>query len=338
MTMNRRALLGAASSVATLAALPAAARWERTVRYPDPAIEVLDPAFARLRLFNAEVEQLWTGARWSEGPVWFGDMRAVFWSDIPNDRILRWDEASGRVHAFRRDANFPNGNTRDREGRLITCEHAGRRVIRTEHDGRITVLADRFEGKRLNSPNDAVVAADGAVWFTDPPFGIGGVYEGTVRADPELPTNVYRLDPATGALTVVAGDVRNPNGLAFTQDQRRLFLMNGGADPRQILVYDVVENGTRLANRRVFHQAEAGDTPDGFRCDTEGNLWCGWGMAENKDGVRVLNTEGKPVLHIHLPERCANLCFGGARRNRLFMAASKSLYSVYVGAQGAGLG
>lgn len=338
MTTNRRALLGAASAATALAALPAAARWDRTVRYPDPAIEVLDPAFARLRLFNAEVEQLWTGARWSEGPVWFGDMRAVFWSDIPNDRILRWDEASGRVHVFRRNANFANGNTRDREGRLITCEHDARRVTRTEHDGRITVLADRFEGKRLNSPNDAVVAADGAVWFTDPPWGITGVYEGTTRADPELPTNVYRLDPASGALAVVTGDVRNPNGLAFSPDQRKLYLMNGGADPRQILVYDVTENGTRLANRRVFFQCQAGDTPDGFRCDTEGNLWCGWGMGEGKDGVRVLNAEGKPVLQIQLPERCANLCFGGARRNRLFMAASKGLYSVYVGAQGAGLG
>ena len=182
----RRAVLGAASSLAALAAtVPVArARWEDTTRYPDPAIEILDPSFTRLRLFNAAVERLWTGARWSEGPVWFGDMRAVFWSDISNNRILRWDEATGRVAEFRKPSNFPNGNTRDREGCLVTCEH----------DGRGTVLADSHEGKPLNSPNDAVVKSDGSIWFTDPPWGINGVYEGTRRAEPQLPTNVYRLD------------------------------------------------------------------------------------------------------------------------------------------------
>jgi gluconolactonase len=335
----RRAVLGAASSVAALAAAPAAwARWEDTVRYPDPAIEILDPSFTRHRLFNAAVERLWTGARWSEGPVWFGDMRAVFWSDIPNNRILRWDEATGRVAEFRKPSNHPNGNTRDREGRLVTCEHDARRVTRTEHDGRITTLADSHDGKPLNSPNDAVVKSDGSVWFTDPPWGINGVYEGTRRAEPQLPTNVYRLDPQSRRLEVVAGDIRNPNGLAFSPDERRLYVMDGGMSPRVIRVFDVAENGTGLANGRPFYQCREGETPDGFRCDTDGNLWCGWGMGPGLDGVRVINPEGKAIGHVHLPERCANLCFGGERRNRLFMAASKGLYALHVGAQGAGFG
>ena len=338
MHHSRRAVLGTASSVAALAAVPARARWDETVRYPDPAIEVLDPSFARYRLFNAAVERLWTGARWSEGPVWFGDMRAVFWSDIPNNRILRWDEATGRVAEFRKPSNFSNGNTRDREGRLVTCEHDARRVTRTEHDGSIAVLADSHEGKPLNSPNDAVVKSDGSIWFTDPPWGITGVYEGTRRAEAQLPTNVYRLDPRSRRLEVVVGDIRNPNGLAFSPDERRLYVMDGGVSPRVIRAFDVAENGTGLANGRAFYQCREGETPDGFRCDTDGNLWCGWGMGPGLDGVRVINPEDKAMGHVHLPERCANLCFGGERRNRLFMSSSKGLYALYVGAQGAGLG
>ena len=337
MQTSRRAAIGGATAAALLAR-SAFARWEDTVRYPDPAIEILDPSFVRYRLFNAVVERLWTGARWSEGPVWFGDMRSVFWSDIPNNRILRWDEASGRVAVFRQASNHSNGNTRDREGRLITCEHDSRRLTRTEHDGSITVLADGFEGRRLNSPNDAAVKSDGSVWFTDPPWGITGVYEGTRRAEPELPTNVYRLDPDGRRLTVVVGDIRNPNGLAFSPDERRLYVMDGGVSPRVIRVYDVAADGIGVSNGRAFHTCREGETPDGFRCDRDGNLWCGWGMGPGFDGVRVLNPDGKAIGHIHLPERCANLCFGGERRNRLFMAASKSLYAVYVGAQGAGLG
>jgi gluconolactonase len=338
MHVSRRAVFGAVASAAALAAQPARARWGDTVRYPDPAIEILDPSFTRYRLFNAEVERLWTGARWSEGPVWFGDMRAVFWSDIPNNRLLRWDEATGQVAEFRKPSNFANGNTRDREGRLVTCEHDSRRVTRTEHDGRITVLAENFEGKRLNSPNDVVVKSDGSIWFTDPPWGITGVYEGTQRVEPELPTNVYRFDPESRRLTVVVGDMRNPNGLAFSPDERRLYIMDGGVSPRVIRVFDVTADGRELANGRAFHECREGETPDGFRCDRDGNLWCGWGMGPGLDGVRVLNPEGKAIGHIHLPERCGNLCFGGERRNRLFMAASKGLYAVHVGAQGAGLG
>ncbi len=193
--------------------------WTPTIRYPDPAIEVIDPSFARYRVFSAGIERLATGCRWSEGPVWFGDGRTLLWSDIPNNRILRFDEETGAVSAFRKPSNFANGNTRDRQGRLVTCEHGGRRVTRTEYDGSITVLADAYEGKRLNSPNDVVVASDGAVWFTDPPFGILGNYEGE-RAEPELPQNVYRLDPVTGLLTAAATDLAGPNGCASPPTNR----------------------------------------------------------------------------------------------------------------------
>ncbi|TNC16183.1 SMP-30/gluconolactonase/LRE family protein [Methylobacterium terricola] len=306
--------------------------WTPTTRYPDPAIEVIDASFARYRVFSAGVERLATGCRWSEGPVWFGDGRYLLWSDIPNNRILRYDEETGAVSAFRKPSNFANGNTRDRQGRLVTCEHGGRRVTRTEYDGSLTVLADAFEGKRLNSPNDVVVARDGAVWFTDPPFGILGNYEGE-RAEPELPQNVYRLDPVTGVLEAAATDLAGPNGLCFSPDESILYLVESRAQPnRRILAFDVA--GGRLTNRRVHIDAGPG-TPDGFRCDTDGNLWCGWGMGDDAlDGVMVYNPEGTLIGRIRLPERCANLCFGGRHRNRLFMAASQSLYAVYVDAQG----
>ncbi|MBL8701669.1 MAG: SMP-30/gluconolactonase/LRE family protein [Alphaproteobacteria bacterium] len=307
--------------------------WQPSTRYPDPAIEVLDPSFMKYRIFSASVEKLWEGCRWAEGPVWFGDGRYVLWSDIPNNRILKWEEETGAVSVFRKPSNFANGNTRDRQGRLVTCEH-GRRVTRTEYDGSITVLLDRFEGKRLNSPNDVVVKSDGSIWFTDPMFGILGTYEGH-KAEPELPLNVYRLDPATGKATVVAEALRGPNGLAFSPDEKTLYVVESRATPnRLILAYDVVDGGKSIANKRTFIDAGPG-TPDGFRVDTDGNLWCGWGMGTPElDGVRIFSPEGKPIGHIHLPERCANVCFGGANRDRLFMAASKSLYAVYVNTQG----
>jgi len=330
MESTRRGLLGAA---AALAATPARAAWEESQRYPDPRIEILDPSFERYAIFNAGVERLWTGARWSEGPVWLGDARCVIWSDIPNNRLLRWSETTGRVDEYRRPANYPNGNTRDRQGRLITCEHGARRVTRTEPDGRITVLCDRFDGKPLNSPNDVVVKSDGSIWFTDPPFGILGQYEG-YQAQPELPTNIYRIDGRTGQVTVATGEVNRPNGLAFSPDESKLYVVESGASPRVIHVFDVVEDGTRLGSSRVFYQCQPQERPDGFKLDMDGNLWCGWGMGEGLDGVRVLNPQGKMIGAIHLPERCANLCFGGERRNRLFMAGSKSLYSLYVGTQG----
>jgi gluconolactonase len=206
--------------------------------------------------------------------------------------------------------------------------------VRFEYDGTITVLADRFEGRRLNSPNDVVVKSDGSVWFTDPPFGVLGLYEGE-KAEPELPhTNVYRIDGQSGAISKVADDINHPNGLAFSPDESILYVIESRADPRNILAYDVGADGKTLSNRRVFVRCEPGETPDGFRVDVDGNLGCGWGMTAEFDGVRVYNKAGAPIGHIHLPERCANLCFGGRHRNRLFMSAAQSLFALYVTTQG----
>jgi gluconolactonase len=313
----------------------ARAEWEPAARYPDPAIKVLDPSFAKYRIANAAVERLATGMRWSEGPVWIGDARALLWSDIPNNRIMRWDEITGTVSEYRRPSNYANGNTRDRQGRLITCEHQGRRVTRTEYDGSVSVLASSYEGKPLNSPNDVVVKSDGSIWFSDPPFGILHHYEGTA-AKAELPTNVYRIDPRTSKLEVVIGDLNRPNGLCFSPDERKLYVGENGVTPRKIHVYDVGQgkNEGKLSGKKLFLDCGPG-TVDGFRCDTDGNLWCGWGMGTDElDGVMIFDPSGKPIGRIQLPERCANLCFGGLARNRLFMAASHSLYAVYVAAQG----
>jgi gluconolactonase len=308
--------------------------WEPNQRYPDPAVRVLHPEFNKYRLPLASVEHLYTGCRWSEGPVYFGDGRFLLWSDLPNDRILKWEEETGAVSIFRKTSFNANGNTRDRQGRLITCEHSGRRVTRTEYDGSTTVILDGFGGKRLNSPNDVVVKSDGSIWFTDPPFGILGNYEGYAAAQ-ELPQNVYRVDASTGRASVVAADVKGPNGLAFSPDESRLYVVESrGVPNRLIRVYDVVD-GTKLASGRVLIDAGPA-TPDGFRCDVDGNLWCGWGMGtEELDGVMVFSPEGRPIGRIRLPERCANVCFGGLRRNRLFMAASHSIYALYVNTQGA---
>jgi len=303
------------------------------MRYPDSSLQVLDPSFAKYRLPLASVERLATGMRWSEGPVYFGDARCVLWSDIPNDRIMRWDEDTGAVSVFRKPSNNANGNTRDRQGRLVTCEHDARRVTRTEYDGAITVICDRYQGKRLNSPNDVVVKSDGSIWFTDPQFGILGYYEGHIDT-PELPMNVYRVDGQTGEAAVVADDIIAPNGLAFSPDEQKLYIVESRSEPRRILVHDVVGDGRKLANRKVLIDAGPRGTPDGFRCDVDGNLWCGWGMTDALDGVRIFNPAGDPLGHIALPERCANLCFGGRYRNRLFMAASHSLYGLYVNTQG----
>ncbi len=303
-------------------------------RYPDPAVQIVDPSFAKYRVANAAVERLATGFRWCEGPVWVGDARCLLWSDIPNNRIMRWDEETGAVSVFRKPSSYANGNTRDRQGRLVTCEHDTRRVTRTEYDGSVTVILDRFDGKPLNSPNDVVVKSDDSVWFTDPPYGILSNYEGHVAAV-ELPTNVYRVD-RQGAATVVAGDIPRPNGLAFSPDESRLYVVVSGAMPREIRAFDVVDGGARLANGRVLIDCGTG-IPDGFRCDTDGNLWCGWGGGEGQDGVAVFNPEGKLIGRVLLPERTANLCFGGGKRNRLFLASSQSIYSLYVNARGATL-
>lgn len=309
--------------------------WEPSPSYPDIRFRALEPAFKSLQVVNSAVRKLAGGCLWAEGPVWLGDQRALLWSDIPNNRILRWDEETGAVTPFRAPSNNANGNTRDRQGRLVTCEHLTRRVTRTEYDGAITVLADGFEGRRLNSPNDVVVAADGAVWFTDPTFGINGYYEGEA-AESELTPAVYRIDPASGAVAKMTDDVAGPNGLAFSPDGRILYVVASRAEPREILAFDVAGEGgaIRLTNRRVFIACPPGHSPDGFRVDTAGRLWCGWGTGPELNGVRVFDTGGTPLGHIDLPERCANLAFGGRHRNRLFMAASRSLYMVNVNAQG----
>jgi gluconolactonase len=307
--------------------------WEPSARYPDPSVVVVDESFGRYRLPLAKVERLATGiTRWAEGPVWIGDQRCLLWSDVPGNCMWRWDEETGVVGAWRKPSGHANGNTRDRQGRLLTCEHGGRRVSRTEPDGRIVTLAERFEGKRLNSPNDIVCKSDGSIWFTDPSFGILGYYEGT-KAEPELPTNVYRIDSA-GAMSVVAEGINQPNGLAFSPDESILYIVESRSVPRKILAFDVV-GGKTLAKKRVLIDAGPKGTPDGFRVDVDGNLWCGWGMGEaGLDGVHVFNPEGRLIGRIDLPERCANVCFGGLHRNRLFMAASTSLYSLYVNVQG----
>ncbi|GLU33458.1 SMP-30/gluconolactonase/LRE family protein [Trinickia caryophylli] len=308
--------------------------WQQSERYPDPRVQILDPSFERFCLPHAAVERIATGFRWCEGPVWFGDGRYLLWSDIPNNRIMKWEEETGAVSVFRKPSNFANGHTRDRQGRLVSCEHGGRRVARTEYDGTQTVLLDGFDGKPLNSPNDVVVKSDGSVWFTDPTFGILGHYEGH-QAEPELPQNVYRIDGGTGEATIVAGDVAGPNGLCFSPDERLLYLIESRGKPtRKIFVYDVSADGKTIANGRVFLDAGEG-TIDGMRCDIHGNLWCGWGMGSDElDGVMVVSPQGKLIGRIALPERCANLCFGGLKRNRLFMAACQSVYALYVNTQG----
>jgi gluconolactonase len=309
--------------------------WTPSQRYPDPAIEILHPSFTPYRIFSASVERLATGFAWAEGPVWFGDGRYLLWSDIPNDRVMRWDETSGATSVYRQSSNYANGNTRDRAGRLITCEHGGRRVIRTEYDGSITVLMDKWDGKRLNSPNDVVVKSDGSIWFTDPPFGLMSNYEGDV-AEQEVPACVYRIDPVSGKATIVADDVLGPNGLCFSPDEKLLYIVESrGVPTRKIRAFDVVD-GVKLSNSRVLIDAGPGGTPDGMRCDVDGNIWAGWGMGTPElDGVMIFNPAGEPIGRIALPERCANVCFGGRKRNRLFMAASHSLYAVYVNTQGA---
>ncbi|MDO9095678.1 MAG: SMP-30/gluconolactonase/LRE family protein [Rubrivivax sp.] len=309
-------------------------------RLPDPRIEVFDERFMALRLLSGTVEQLATGFYWAEGPQWFGDARHLLFSDIPNNRILRWDDASGAISEFRKPSNNANGLARDRQGRLLACEHGTRRVTRTEYDGSITVLADSYQGKRLNSPNDIVCTRDGSIWFTDPPFGILGWWEGE-PATPELPHGVYRIDPHSGELAMVLSDLQGSNGLAFSPDEKILYVVESRAQPhRKIWQYDV--HGATLKNKRVYVDAGGPGAYDGIAVDMLGNVWCGFGSngapgadLEALDGVRVYNADGVALAHIHLPERCANVCFGGPKNNRLFMAASHSLYALHVNTRGA---
>ena len=316
----------------------AGSRWDSPspVRYPDPDIVILDPRFRALVLGNAGIERIATGFRFTEGPVWFGDGRYLLFSDIPSDRIHRWDETTGGVSVFREPSHYANGNTRDRQGRLVTCEHDTQRLTRTEYDGTVTVLADRHAGKQLTAPNDVVVKSDGTIWFTDPPFGIAGWCEGNA-APQELPACVYRVDPDSLEIAMVADDAVGPNGLAFSPDESLLYVVESRAAPRRIRAYQV-DGRNQLHSGSTLIDCGPG-TADGFRVDVAGNLWCGWGMGSaGLDGVRVFAPDGTALGHIDLPERCANLCFGGLHGNRLFMASSRSLYSLYVNTQGAAWG
>jgi gluconolactonase len=346
MNMTRRGVFAAAGAAATAMALPPRAGaqsfdFKPNQRYPDASVEILDPGFAKHRIFSSSVEQLASGMRWAEGPVWFGDGRYLLVSDIPNNRIMRYDEANGGWGVFRQPSNFANGNARDRQGRLLSCEHLTRRVTRTEYDGKITVLADGFDGKRFNSPNDIVCKSDGSIWFTDPPFGISGEWEGD-KAAPELPHSVYRISP-DGKLGLVTADLAGPNGLAFSPDEKKFYVVESRAQPNRLVwAYDVGADGSTLSNKTKLVDANGPGALDGFKVDTDGNLWCGWGSngsaaakAEDLDGVMVFNPQGKAIGFIRLPERCANLTFGGPKKNRLFMASCHSLYALYVEARGA---
>ncbi len=299
-----------------------------------PQYQVDDERFLYLTVGSSTLEKLYGGCRWAEGPVWFNDLGCLLWSDIPNQRILRYSDTpldGHGVSVFRSPSNFANGHTRDGQGRLVSCEHGSRRVTRTEMDGTITVLADQYQGKRLNSPNDVVVHSDGSIWFTDPTYGILSDYEG-YRATPEQPVHgVYRIDPA-GQIALVADDFAQPNGLVFSPDETKLYIADSAFShdpsfPRHIRVFDV--SGGKLSNGRVFAHIDAG-LPDGIRIDVEGNLWSSAG-----DGVHCFAPDGTRLGKIFVPETVANLTFGGPMRNRLFIAATSSLYSIYVAATGA---
>ena len=293
--------------------------------------EIIDARFRDLILGSAALERLYTGCRWAEGPVWFKDGDYLLWSDIPNHRMMRY-LPDGSVSVFRAFSNYSNGNTRDRQGRLVSCEHGGRRVTRTELDGAVTVLADSFEGKKLNSPNDVVVHSNDTVWFTDPTYGIMTDYEG-YKAEPEQASrNVYRLDPKSGELSAVVTDFLQPNGLAFSPDESVLYVADSGAShdpgaPRHIRAFDVVD-GKTLHNSRTFCEIDNG-VPDGMRVDVQGNVW-----TSAADGVHCFNPSGDLLGKILVPEGVANLTFGGPKGNRLFITATTSLYAIYVGISG----
>jgi gluconolactonase len=320
-----------------------------TTYFTDPDVLVVDPAFGGLVQANSAIKRLWTGALWAEGPAWSGQGRYLVWSDIPNNRQLRWLEDDEQVTVFRSPSNNSNGNTFDFSGRQLSCEHLTRRVVRYEHDGSTTVIAESYNGKRLNSPNDVAPHPDGSYWFTDPPYG-RSLYEGRPEKR-ELPTSVYRAD-GKGAVTLVATEeqVPDPNGIAFSPDYKKLYVASTGKGPGDtgpggkgnMFVFDVTADN-KAANGRVFADFMIDGvrcSPDGVRCDVDGNVWCSSnaGRAVGYSGVTVWTPQGKLIGRIRLPEVCGNICFGGQKRNRLFMAASQSLYAVYVNTQGAGPG
>jgi gluconolactonase len=342
--MGRRAFL-ATAAVATVAAAVRGRDYgpgAQPVRYPDPDIVVLDKRFAKYKIGNTPIQRLYTGMLWAEGPAWSAGGRYLMWSDIPNDRQMRRLDEDGHVSVFRKPAGYSNGNTFDWEGRQLSCEHGNRRVVRYEHDGKTTVLADKWQGKPLNAPNDIVVHPDGGIWFTDPGYGILMNYEGH-KAEMELKEAVYRIDPKTGKMDKMHDEMFKPNGLCFSPDYKKLYICDTGAShyekaPKNIMVFDVVD-AKKLDKGREYVSMELNGKAgfaDGIRADVDGNIWVGSGwVGAGYDGVQVFAPDGTRIGQILLPEICSNVCFGGAKRNRLFMTASQSLYAVYVETQGA---
>jgi gluconolactonase len=344
MPSTRRSFLAAASG--SLAATTAFAQRDYSgktpVRYPEPDVISLDKRFDRIKIGNSPILRLYTGCLWAEGPAWNGVGRYLVWSDIPNDVQMRWIQDDGHVSIMRRPAGNSNGNTFDYEGRQISFEHGNRRVVRYEYDGSITVLADKYQGKRLNAPNDGVVAPDGAVWFTDPGYGALMDYEGN-KGPLEIKEAVYRIDKS-GQITMVTDEIYKPNGLCFSPDYKKVYIAETGSThypnaPKNIKVWDVVDGKTLRNGREFCSMALAGKgtgIADGIRADREGNIWAsaGW-VGDGYDGVHIFAPDGQRIGQIKLPEICSNVCFGGTKRNRLFMTGSQSIYAVYVEAIGA---
>jgi gluconolactonase len=349
--LSRRSFLAAAAVTAATASTAAARDRDYgpgapPQRYPDPDIVVLDKRFAKYKIGNTAIQRLFTGCLWAEGPAWSGMGRYLLWSDIPKDRQLRRLDEDGHVSVFRAPAGNSNGNTFDFEGRQIAFEHGTRRVVRYEHSGKVTVLAAKFQGKPFNAPNDGIVHPDGGIWFTDPGYGSLMHYEGN-KGELLLKEAIYRIDPKSAKVEKVADDMYKPNGICFSPDYKKLYLADTGAShyekaPKNIMVYDV-RDGVKLGKGRQFTSMamtlkgkEVAGFADGIRADTDGNIWAGGGwVGDGYDGVHVFAPDGERIGLILLPEICSNLCFGGVKRNRLFMTGSQSLYAVYVEAQGA---